>query len=553
MRTSTLHPGPVRKPQRQSYSIQTQAPPMGGLDSISPLALMPPSNAVEMDNFIAGDSGLSLREGWYDYATGLGGPVQAIFSYDSAPLNATVSPLATSELFASTEAGIFLIEGGGDLSAEAPDIALSNQPGAGHLNTVQFSAGGGQFLVACSETDGGFVYDGTAWLKMSSTGGPGPGYVTTADPTKFVQVVAWKHRLGFVERGSTVAWFLPIDSVGGDAEQFDFGGVLSNGGALLAMVNWTMDAGAGIDDHLVIIGSAGDVAVYQGTDPTDASAFSLIGTWFVGQLPTGRRSFTTAGGNVYIITTMGLIPISQIVSGGLDTFNIQAAGQMDKLRMLQEELARKYSNYFATPGWELMSVPAKSLFLLSVPSVTSGQDVQYAFNRHTNAWSRLLDIPGRTFAQRLGEVYAGTEDGRVLRILDGYSDQKIFDGTGAVHIRGKVTPAFSYFGSADVVKQAVMLRPVFLTGGGLAYLARMNVDYYIAPDVLAPVEVDPSFARWDSAIWNKDKWSASVTSSFDWVSVEAIGYALAPTIYVSSQSRTVLAAVEFMMKAGGPL
>lgn len=553
MRATTLK-APMRKPQQKSHVIQTKAAPVGGLDTISPLALMPESNAVEMDNFLSADSGLALREGWHEYATGLGMAVHTIFSYDSAPPNAMASPLAQSELYASTHGGIFLIEGGGAINAAAPEVTLSGAAGAGHLSTIQFSTNGGQFVIACSETDGGFVYDGNAWVKMTSTGGPGPGIVTVADPTTFVQPCAWKHRLGFVQRGSTVAWFLPIDSVGGAAIKFDFGPVLSNGGALLAMLNWTQDDGTGVDDRLVILGSAGDVAVYQGSDPANASAFSCIGTWFIGQPPVGRRCFTTAGGNVYIITSLGLTPISQIVSGGLDTM-LQAAdgGMLQKLRMMQEQLARDFSAYINTPGWELLSVPAKNLFLLARPPVTEGVTVQYAFNRHTQAWSRLLDLPGRTFAQRLSEVYAGTDDGRVLRILDGYTDQMKLDGTGAVHIRGRVTPAFTYFGSPDVIKQAVMVRPVFLASAVMSYALRMNVDYYIQPGSVVPVETDPDASRWDSAIWDADKWGASTVGRFQWDSVEGIGYALAPTLFVSAKTRCVLTAIEYMMKPGGPL
>ena len=58
----------------------------------------------------------------------------------------------------------------------------------------------------------------------------------------------------------------------------------------------------------------------------------------------------------------------------------------------------------------------------------------------TPSTSRSEDFFLHTFErQRLSEVYGGTSDGRVLRVLDGYSDGKKFDGTGAVHIRGTGT------------------------------------------------------------------------------------------------------------------
>jgi len=553
MRTSSLSK-PMRKPQGKSHVIQTKAPPVGGLDSINPLALMPETNAVELDNFISADNGLAVREGWYEYVIGLGAPVRTVMSYEDAPANAMISPASESELFAATDEGIWLIEGGGgDMSAEPFDIALTGQAFAGCLNCTQYTTNGGNFLIACSETDGAFLYDGAAWLKYTEDVTPGPGVVQGADPTRWVQVVAFKHRLGFVQRESTVAWFLPLDSVGGEAKKFDFGPVFQNGGGLLAMVNWTQDAGLGIDDRLCVLSTAGDLAVYQGTDPTDATAFALVGVWFIGQPPVGRRCFTTSGGNVYVLTEQGLVPISQIVSGGLDNLLTAGTDMLQKLRLLQDQLSRDFASLLYTPGWELINAPAKSVFIVNRPRVTSGSKTMYVFNRHTNAWARLLDIPSDTVTVRLNEVFAGTNDGRVLRILDGFSDKRALDGSGGQHIRSRVTPAFSYFGAPDVVKQAEMLRAVFLSRGAMSYEVRMNADYFIAPASLTPIEQEPSGALWDHAQWNHARWATAMTSLFEWRGVEGLGYALAPTLFVSSKGRTVLTAIEYMMKAGGPL
>src|SRR5215470_6635962 len=94
MRPSSLKP-PMRKPQPLSHVTKTLPAPIGGIDSISPLALMNPRNAVEMDNFISRDSGLAVREGWYEYAYGIdgGNQIESIFSYDSAPANSMASPM----------------------------------------------------------------------------------------------------------------------------------------------------------------------------------------------------------------------------------------------------------------------------------------------------------------------------------------------------------------------------------------------------------------------------------------------------------------------------
>lgn len=554
MRATTLTQ-PMRKSQTRTHTTQTLPAPMGGFDSISPVALMPPTNALEIDNFIATDSGLSIREGWYEYAYNIdaGGAVHTILSYDAKPPNGTANPLASSELFACTNNGIFLIEGGGDFTGQTPAIALSGALGAGRFSSVQFSTGGASYLVACSEIDGAFLYDGTTWTKMVASGTAGPGVITGADPATFVQVMAWKKRLMFVQGATSKMWVLPVDSVGGTVELFDFGALLSHGGVVTALISWTMDAGAGIDDRLVVLGNAGDLLVYEGTDPTNAAAFRCVGSWYLGQMPIGRRNFTSSGGNIYILCQYGLMPVSQIVEGGLDNVLTSQTQMLKQMRLLQQQLARDFLTKINTVGWEVLDLPAKQLMVILRPRVSVTDNTLYAFQMQTMAWSLLRDLPITTVRQRLSEIYGGTEDGRVIRLFDGYSDAKRYDGTNAQHIRAKVTPAFNYLGSPDVLKQALMVRPTFISGETLSYVIKMNTDFDIPVEFVTPIELSSIGCLWDSAYWDNDYWTPATSSSYEWRTVEGLGFSMTPTIYVSARSRTVLAAIEYMFRPGGPL
>ncbi len=560
MRQSTLSP-PMRKPQQRGQDVQTKAPPMGGIDSISPRALMPEANAVILDNFIASESGLAMREGWWTYATNVGaaagaGPgksIETILCYAAPPDNALDSPLAQSELFAATDGGIYLVEGGGDMRAHAPVQALSGSLGAGHLNFVQFTTEGDTYLVVCSETDGAYLYDGATWIKFTSAAGTGPGHVTGSDPTKWVQVCVYKKRLMFLERASGRAWILDTGLVGGAAAEFDFGPMLRHGGAVLALVNWTQSAGEGINDRLLVLGTAGDLIVYQGDDPTSVDAFSNVGIWYIGQPPIGRRSFTTAGGEVYALTAYGCIVAGKVVEGGLDNILTSNADMLRQLRLINPLLATEFKTKMYTPGWEIVSIPSKSLMMITRPRTSDSDDYSYAFQMHNLAWSRLLSMPARTFGLRLDEVYSGTDDGRVLRVLDGFSDARVLDGSGADHIRAQVTPAFNYYGAPEQIKQALMVKPTFLSEGPVDYIVRVDVDFYVPPAKLTPVETLPRGARWDQGIWNQSYWPAGLQAHAEWRAVEAVGTAFATTLFVSAQSRCVLSAITTAFRAGGTL
>jgi hypothetical protein len=547
----------VRAPQLMTQAVQTALPPVRGLNSTGAAASMPETDALEMDNFISQDLGLTVREGWYEYATNIGGDalseIRTVMPYNGAPGTSLSNPLADSILFAAIDKGIYNIEGGGNLIALAPAIALSAASGAGFMSYAQFTTDAGQFLVACSETDGAFFYNGAAWMKATSVGGPGPGIITGVDPSTFVQVCVWKKRLLFMTRESGKMWFLSVGAVGGVAQAFDFGPQLINGGAVVGLANWTQDDGAGVDDRLCIIGSGGDLVIYEGTDPGDATKFSAIGTWFIGQPPVGRRSFTTGGGNVYVLTTIGVVPVNQVVQGGLDNLLTSDTALLSQLRKLQSQLNTDFSSLINTTGWEMLTVPTKAMLIIARPSASVSEHIQYAFQQHQLAWSRLLDIPAVTISRRLNEVYGGTADSRVIRYLDGFTDAQKIDGTGAVEVRARLTPAFSYFGNPGVQKMAQMIRCNFLATKAPAYAVRMNVDFSISGVGATGV---PSFSvgsLWDSAFWDAGIWAGGVGSFGEWRAVEGMGYSLSPSIFVSSTTRTVLASIEYMNNGGGPL
>jgi len=547
---------PMRMPQRTTQQVVTVAPPTSGLNTTGAIAAMPTTDAVECDNLISSDLGLTLRNGWRDYAINInsGNPVRTVMSFDAAPSTALAPPLAFSELFAATDNGIWNVEGGGNFTAVAADIALSTTTNAGYMAFAQFTAAGGShYLIACSETDGGFLYNGVTWMKMTSIGGPGPGIITGVDPSTFVHVCVWKKRLMFTKRSSGEVWFLPVGVVGGVAQLFDFGPVLLHGGMVLGLANWTQDAGDGIDDRLVIIGSSGDLAVYEGTDPSSATAFSAVGIWYIGQPPIGRRCFTTTGGNVYVLTQFGVIPVAQLMQGGLDNILTSSTDLLVQLRKLQDTLNVDFQTLIDTPGWQLIDLPSLALLQIARPGISVTDHIQYTFQQHSLAWNRILDVPGFVWARRLSEIYAGTDDGRVLRVFAGNSDGQAIDGTGEYEIRARLTPAFNYFNQPAVRKRALMIRLQFVAKANPGYAIRMNVDFEVNPITGTTVAGGNTGSLWDVALWDVDVWSGGAVAFGEWRSVTGLGYALSPSIFIASQQQTTLASIEYMTDSAGPL
>src|SRR2546429_6115858 len=74
-------------------------------------------------------------------------------------------------------------------------------------------------------------------------------------------------------------------------------------------MTWTLDAGYGIDDHLVFITSNGEVVVWRLTDPTTPTGIAMIGLFQIGS-PVGQRCYVKYGGDLLIITQDGVVPLS---------------------------------------------------------------------------------------------------------------------------------------------------------------------------------------------------------------------------------------------------
>jgi hypothetical protein len=337
------------------------------------------------------------------------------------------------------------------------------------------------------------------------------------------------------------------------AQLFDFGPTLLHGGMVLGLANWTQDAGEGIDDRLVIIGSSGDLAVYEGTDPSSATAFGAVGTWYIGQPPVGRRCFTSTGGNVYVLTQFGVIPVAQLMQGGLDNILTSGTDLLVQLRKLQDTLNVDFQTLIDTPGWQLIELPSLALIQIARPGVSVSDHIQYVFQQHSLAWSRILDVPGFVWARRLSEIYAGTDDGRVLRVFDGSTDGEDIHGNGAYEIRARLTPSFQYFNAPAVRKRALMIRLQFLAKANPAYAVRMNVDFEINPITGTPSAGGNTGSLWDVALWDVDVWSGGAVAFGEWRSVTGLGYSLAPSIFISSLQATTLASIEYITDAGGPL
>ena len=393
-------------------------------------------NAIWLYNFVPRELGCSVRKGSREHATNIpdsssaDGDVRTISLY-----NSQVSEGSGGEdfLFAFTDSGIYDITVGG----EGPHVEVLAWPvtggDAGWVSVVNYTnVAGDHFLLIADEGNGYYIFDGTVWAAGTFTGAPKP---LAAD---LVHITEWQGRIWFVERDTARAWFLDPLALAGDITPFDVGSRFKKGGHLVQNGTWTLDDGAGMNDRFVQISSAGDVLVWTGTDPTTAADMTLLGRWYIGKVPEGRRVMTDWGGDVALLSHLGMSRLSALL-GGEATLNDDSYITKNISRYIAAQLRDKIDDY----GWQIELNAGDDVAIISVPSVIVGErPIQFVLNTNTKAWCTYRDLDMLCMSDNNLGFFFGTQDGRAM-VHEGTVDD------------APVTPApytgpWSYVGVSDL-------------------------------------------------------------------------------------------------------
>jgi hypothetical protein len=369
-------------------------------------------------------------------------------------------------------------------------------------------------------------------------------------PIKFVQAVVWKSRLFFVEKDSSRGWYMPVNSVYGTASSFDFGVRMRAGGELKGLYNWSYDAGNGIDALLVGISGSGDVVIYQGTDPSSVNTFGLKGTWSVGAVPYGRRLATDFGGDLLVMSLLGLVPLSKLVLGQPTTGGDRSVYVTDKV-----------SNFFALAaqtnrllqGWQVLQHPAEGALMLLIPTEPEASCTPLVMSFSNRSWWPYRDLPIYSAQSWQGQLYFGTTDGR-LCWYTGYVDGvTLADPNAYAPIRYSGLTGFSNLGNARQ-KRVQLSRPTVLaqTGSVVKVTPRYRFNTAEPPPPSAALLAGPTNV-WDTAIWDTDVWGGDFVAIDRFSSGGGVGRDVALAIQGLAISRTILASVDVFYEEGGLL
>lgn len=505
----------VSPARAKAVRVATIPAPYKGWDTSAPLEDMDPASAVTLDNFFPEANFVRVRGGHVEHASGLGStPVESLFAWRG--------PAGAQKLFGACGASIFNVTNPGPVGS-ADVTGLSN---ARWQHTHQTTSGG-NFLVIVNGADAPRAYDGTSWSTPTITG------ITASEA---IHVNVHQRRLWLTLKQSTKAAYLPVDSIAGAASVIDFGPLFSRGGHLVGMATWTLDSGSGMDDHAVFISSAGQAAIFAGTNPADAASWALKGVYDIGA-PIGRRCFVKAGGDLALITSDGLVPFSQAIV--LDRAVSRRIALTGKIQRTINEAVKTSAALF---GWQLFVYPRGPAVMLNVPIVEGKTAHQYVVNPLTGAWCRYTGISASCWELFNDRPFFGGVGGKV------YEADKSGRDAGQL-IRCELKTAFNHFDARGSTKQFLLARPLITTNGQVTPLMTINTDYSDnpVPDAIVIAPEQEGFI-WNQFTWNDGSlWGGGLSTSGFWQSVDGIGECAAVRMAILMANQNPATAIDLRL------
>lgn len=363
---------------------------------------------------------------------------------------------------------------------------------------------------------------------VPSTLAPGITFPNGLDSSDMSYVWVYKNRLWFAQNASMNAWYLDEpDALGGTAVIFPLAGVFGKGGSLLFGAVWSIDGnnGADLSEQNIFVSTEGEVAVYQGINPSEASDWSKVGLYQIGR-PLGNKAHFRGGGDIAIATSVGLVPMSKAVS--LDVTSLAVATVSYKIADAWSEAL----TLRGLEGWQCQIWPELKMAIVSPPNIIGGDlPVLFISNTETGAWTRYTGWEARCMTVFRGQLFFGSSSGKIyIANASGKDEQDSYTGV--------VVPLFEDLGAPGMVKVTEVGRAIVRANTALKDTLDTLADF----DLSVPSAPDASALAvgnlWDLGVWGQSVWSAGVPTVInqDWQSIGGLGYAISLAYQVTSGS-----------------
>lgn len=337
-------------------------------------------------------------------------------------------------------------------------------------------------------------------------------------------VWSYKSRLFYVEENSMNAWYLPVDAIGGAMTKFPMGGIFSRGGSLLFGASWSLETSGdgGLSEQCVFVTTEGEVAVYQGSNPSDANDWARVGVYRIGK-PLGPKAWIRAGGDIIIATDVGFVPLSQAVQKDYAALSPAAVSYPIETEWNSLVQSRAGGN------WCCELWPEKQMAVVAPPTINYQPARMLVSNVRSGAWAEYTNWNGNCLEAFQGRLFFGSVSGKVIEANVTGADE------GATYV-GQYIPLFDDLKTPASLKVPQLAR-AFLRGPRETSVAlNMQFDYVYESNPSGSAPITTVGSEWGVGIWGVSEWGdvGTLKNYLEWQSVGGSGYAFTPDIQTTS-------------------
>lgn len=509
----------TRSRQPVTLNLHQLIPPVKGVFDAGGMTQIKDTYCLSIQNWIPRLNFMEIRKGWTVRNELDGHTVMSALQYSGTDGGKLIGICSDDTVWDLTTPSAEV-----DITPEAPaDILNFSENWYSGLNFKN-----NLFIYSPSSsntTEEVYAYDGTNIANA--------GFTYSASPLAGITTITVHQRRLFFGCGANMNIYytaLP-DSVTGDCGIIDMSTHFSRGGTIKAIASWTRDGGAGVDDFLIILTSEGEIAVYQGTDPTsaDAAMWSLIGTWDTGSKPVSSKCINVTGQEVIVATIDGIFQLTGLFNqSSMSDYSSGITITYGDLAPIQADL-----DY-----WAVIPSRQDDLMLIVVPRNAATNDYTI-FGRFlpNGAWTVFSELPAQSIEHYDTGLIACLADGRVVNIFSGYSD-------GGEPIVAAFQTAYRQYGKLNHQVKAVS--PIFQINDidpDPVVKVKYDFELFNKPDVRTsvptPTAGTSSGVGWDSVLWDTSYWGTSAVKFSPKIGQTGMGNASSMIISAASLTAPV--------------
>lgn len=486
---------PLRRPINRGKHAQekTMPPPVGGWNEQDSLASMPPTDAVELVNWYPRPTHVETRPGSQQAYCVVSDTVYTLMKWQGLT--------GTEHLIFTTSAGMWRLTSGVSgytPPGSTPDLGTRTEP---IHNWIQFGDGTNNWLMAFNGVDKPLFYNGSTYTLVDGVSSPAITGLTTTD---IISAGMFKERVLLIRKNKLGFDYLPAGAAGGAASFFDLSSIAELGGYLMAIAVWSRDTGNGPDDYAVFLTSEGEAIVYEGTDPSSATTWSLVGTFRIGK-PLGRKCVLKYGASPLILTQSGIFPLESLLKAGEERSKFAVSYK------IQHAFTKAANAGYAYDGWGMTSFPEHDMLLVNVPTSDIGHSEQFVMNTITKAWCRFQGWNARDFLSFGRSLYYSKGNSIYqcwLRDQDEYGSVQgvptdgISQGTPITYTARQ---SFQGFGTASV-KHPLSFMPLLESPLGHVAVTGIDSNFIVRDFPPATVDQDSGVMKWGIGQWGISRW-----------------------------------------------